>query len=186
MQNIKNDNDKVTALSRRKFLMRATEVISVVGVCGLLMPLAQYLTDDGAHNPSKENKPQRDQLIVELSGIKSGETAKVNWQDKPVYIKHLTSSEIKAMQDVEYQDLPDPENFQSRVHKGYEEWLVVIAVCTHLGCITVKQDGKNHDGFHCPCHGSNFDQIGRVLNGPAPKNLIIPKYRIQKNIMYIG
>ena len=72
--------------------------------------------------------------------------------------------------------LPDPATDQSRVKEGHDQWLVVIGICTHLGCIPIAHEG-NYDGFFCPCHGSQYDSSGRIRQGPAPANLAVPPYQ---------
>ena len=126
---------------------------------------------------------------VNLDNIKKGSSITVKWRGKPIFIKHRTDEEIKEAQEVNINQLKDPLKDQDRV--VHPEWLVIIGICTHLGCIPSGQ--KNTDtkgdfnGWFCPCHGSHYDSSGRIRKGPAPKNLQVPKYTfINKNKIRIG
>src|SRR3546814_8557333 len=111
---------------------------------------------------------------VDLSPIQVGQAITVVWQGKPVFVRHRTEQEIEEAQSVDLGALPDPEPDAERVEKP--EWLVVVGVCTHLGCVplgTKSGDPKgDYDGWFCPCHGSHYDSSGRVRRGPAPTNLL--------------
>ncbi len=100
------------------------------------------------------------------------------WRGKPIFIRHRTPKDIEEARAVPLADLKDPATDQSRVQK--EQWLVMIGICTHLGCIPLGQkptDNKGpYDGWFCPCHGSAYDTSGRIRQGPAPRNLDIPPY----------
>src|SRR3546814_110220 len=115
---------------------------------------------------------------VDLSPIQVGQAITVVWQGKPVFVRHRTEQEIEEAQSVDLGALPDPEPDAERVEKP--EWLVVVGVCTHLGCVplgTKSGDPKgDYDGWFCPCHGSHYDSSGRVRRGPAPTNLLVPEY----------
>jgi len=112
---------------------------------------------------------------VDISGIESGQTITVTWQKKPVFIRRRTADELSAMNATDLDSLPDPQSDTDRVKPGHEEWLIVLAACTHLGCIPKPEQG-DHDGFFCPCHGSHYDASGRIRKGPAPANLEVPPY----------
>ena len=90
-----------------------------------------------------------------------------------MFVRHRTKKEIEEAQNVDVAKLPDPEADSARVKKP--EWLVVVGVCTHLGCIPLGHQGK-FDGWFCPCHGSDYDTSGRIRQGPAPRNLEVPEY----------
>jgi ubiquinol-cytochrome c reductase iron-sulfur subunit len=109
---------------------------------------------------------------VDLSGVKEGESIVVKWRGTPVFIKHRTQAEIQEVQNNGWEKFKDPQPDGDRTIKGQEKWLVVIGVCTHLGCVPNKSDG----GWFCPCHGSVYDASGRIVKGPAPENLPIPPY----------
>jgi ubiquinol-cytochrome c reductase iron-sulfur subunit len=113
---------------------------------------------------------------VDLAPIAAGQIIKVFWRSKPIFIFHRTDKEIQEATSVDWHALPDPESDTDRVKKGHEQWLVVIGICTHLGCIPLAHEG-NYDGWFCPCHGSQYDTSGRIRQGPAPKNLFLPPYQ---------
>ena len=116
--------------------------------------------------------------------IAVGSAITVKWRGKPVFIRHRTPEEIKAAEDVKLSELPDPETDNKRVtntaKKVRPEWLIMIGVCTHLGCVPLGNnpgDPKGEfGGWFCPCHGSMYDTSGRIRKGPAPLNLAIPGY----------
>ncbi|KAL8134505.1 cytochrome b-c1 complex subunit Rieske-2, mitochondrial-like [Apium graveolens] len=123
-------------------------------------------------------------LEVDLSSIEPGKTVTVKWRGKPVFIRHRTKEDIKAATSVDVGSLRDPQEDGVRVKNP--EWLVVIGVCTHLGCIPLPNAG-DFGGWFCPCHGSHYDISGRVRKGPAPYNLEVPQYSfLSENTMLIG
>jgi len=105
--------------------------------------------------------------------VPEGQIITVKWRGKPVFIRHRTDKEIKDAQAVSLAELPDPESDDRRVQKP--QWLVVIGICTRLGCIPTGKEGE-YDGWFCPCHGSSYDVSGRIRQGPAPNNLEVPNY----------
>jgi ubiquinol-cytochrome c reductase iron-sulfur subunit len=110
---------------------------------------------------------------LDISGVVEGQIVTVKWRGKPVFVRHRTKAEIEASQNVSLSELPDPQPDSARVQKP--EWLVVVGVCTHLGCIPTGHEGE-YNGWFCPCHGSTYDVSGRIRSGPAPTNLEVPKY----------
>jgi ubiquinol-cytochrome c reductase iron-sulfur subunit len=107
-------------------------------------------------------------------------------EGKPIFIKRRTPEEIQEAKSVALKDLPDPQKDEDRVKEGKEEWLVMLGVCTHLGCVPLKDKG-DFNGWFCPCHGSHYDISGRVRKGPAPKNMEVPKYEfVNNNTIKIG
>lgn len=123
-------------------------------------------------------------LEVDLSGIEPGSVITVKWQGKPVFIWHRTNEHIKLANSVDLAVLRDPQTDGERVKKP--EWLVLVGVCTHLGCIPLPKAGE-FDGFFCPCHGSHYDSSGRVRKGPAPLNLAVPPYEfLDEDKLLIG
>jgi ubiquinol-cytochrome c reductase iron-sulfur subunit len=115
---------------------------------------------------------------VDLSGIPEGKNVTVKWRGKPVFIRHRTGQEIEEASAVNVSALRDPQNDLDRVQKP--EWLVVLGVCTHLGCVPIGEAG-DYDGWYCPCHGSHYDISGRIRKGPAPTNLEIPPYAFNED-----
>ena len=121
---------------------------------------------------------------VDISQIEPGKTVTVLWRGKPVFIKRRTQSEISEAQSVNLDELKHPEKDQDRVKKA--EWLVMMGICTHLGCVPLSDKGE-YNGWFCPCHGSHYDSSGRIRKGPAPTNMEIPKYAfIDDNTIKIG
>ena len=98
------------------------------------------------------------------------------WRGKPVFIRHRTAKNIEDAKAVDISTLRDPEPDSARVQKGKEQWLIMVGVCTHLGCIPLGAQAGDFGGWFCPCHGSAYDTSGRIRKGPAPKNLAIPPY----------
>ena len=121
---------------------------------------------------------------VDLSQIEPGKSITVLWRGKPVFIKRRTESEISEAQSVKLEELKHPEKDQDRVKKP--EWLVMLGICTHLGCVPLSDKGE-YKGWFCPCHGSHYDTSGRIRKGPAPVNMEVPKYTfIDDNTIKIG
>ncbi|KAF3912363.1 hypothetical protein AA313_de0207507 [Arthrobotrys entomopaga] len=110
---------------------------------------------------------------VALSTIPEGKNVVIKWRGKPVFIRHRTSHEIDEANNINISSLRDPQADEDRVKKP--EWLVMIGVCTHLGCVPIGEAG-DYGGWFCPCHGSHYDISGRIRKGPAPLNLEIPEY----------
>jgi len=126
---------------------------------------------------------------VDLSPVEEGQSLTVMWRGKPVFIRHRTSNEINDANDVMIDDLKHIASDESRVKNP--KWLVVVGVCTHLGCVPLGQkigDNKGeYGGWFCPCHGSHYDTSGRIRKGPAPLNLEIPPYEfVSDDIIKIG
>jgi ubiquinol-cytochrome c reductase iron-sulfur subunit len=128
-------------------------------------------------NPSKEVLALAS-TELNLSAIEEGQAITAVWRGKPIYIRHRTAAEIDAAKDVKLADLKDPETDADRVQKA--QWLVMIGICTHLGCLPQGQRSGEpkgeFNGWFCPCHGSHYDTSGRIRKGPAPKNLAVPPY----------
>lgn len=166
-------------VTRRDFIVLTASAMAAIGAGSLVWPIINSL------NPSADVLALAS-TEVDLSLIKEGQTIKITWRGKPVFIKHMTADEIKEAEAVSLSDLPDPQTYSERVIKGHEKWLVMIGVCTHLGCIPIADKGE-YDGFFCPCHGSHYDSAGRIRKGPAPKNLVIPEYKfLEDNKIIIG
>ncbi|KAM0947135.1 putative quinol--cytochrome-c reductase [Dioscorea sansibarensis] len=123
-------------------------------------------------------------LEVDLSSIEPGATVTVKWRGKPVFIRRRTEEDIKLANSVDLSTLRDPQEDSARVKNP--EWLVVVGVCTHLGCIPLPNAG-DFGGWFCPCHGSHYDVSGRIRKGPAPFNLEVPTYTfLEENKLLVG
>jgi ubiquinol-cytochrome c reductase iron-sulfur subunit len=155
--------------SRRDFLYIATGAVAAVGGAAALVPLIAQM------NPDASTVAAGAPIEVDLGPIADGQIVKVFWRSKPIFIFHRTKKEIAEAQKVEVASLPDPEPDSARVKNGHDQWLVLIGICTHLGCIPLAHQGE-YEGWFCPCHGSQYDTSGRIRKGPAPKNLPVPPY----------
>jgi ubiquinol-cytochrome c reductase iron-sulfur subunit len=158
--------------TRRDFLTLTASALGVVGLAAAIWPFIDSL------NPAKDTLAVST-TDVDLSPVQVGQRLTIAWQGKPVFIDHRPPAEIKAAQDVDWHSLRDPEPDSARVKKP--EWLVVVGICTHLGCIPLGQkqgdDRGSFGGWFCPCHGSVYDTSGRRRDGPAPLNLLVPPYK---------
>ena len=120
---------------------------------------------------------------VDTSSIPEGKNVIIKWRGKPVFIRHRTQAEIEEADSVAMTDLRDPQNDADRTQK--REWLVMLGVCTHLGCVPIGEAG-DYGGWYCPCHGSHYDISGRVRRGPAPTNLEVPDHQFNEEKLVIG
>jgi ubiquinol-cytochrome c reductase iron-sulfur subunit len=157
--------------TRRDFLYLLTGATAVVGTAALVWPLVASM------NPSADVLALAS-IEVDLSGVEEGMAITVQWRGKPVFIRHRTPEEIAQAEEVPLAELRDPQPDNARVIEP--QWLVMVGVCTHLGCVPLGQapgDPKgDYGGWFCPCHGSHYDTSGRVRRGPAPRNLEVPEY----------
>uniref|UniRef100_A0A0A9WUD5 Cytochrome b-c1 complex subunit Rieske, mitochondrial n=1 Tax=Lygus hesperus TaxID=30085 RepID=A0A0A9WUD5_LYGHE len=113
------------------------------------------------------------QAEVKISGLEVGQMMTVKWRGKPLFIKRRAQADVDVERQTPLNILRDPEKDEDRVIK--DEWLIVIGVCTHLGCVPISNAG-DYNAFYCPCHGSHYDHSGRIRKGPAPTNLEVPPY----------
>jgi ubiquinol-cytochrome c reductase iron-sulfur subunit len=155
--------------TRRDFLFVATGAAAAIGTAAVVWPLVSQM------NPDASTIAAGAPIEVDLAPIADGQDIKVFWRGKPIYISHRTKKQIDEVRAVPLSDLADPQTDEARVKEGHDQWLVVIGICTHLGCIPIAHEG-DYDGFFCPCHGSQYDASGRVRHGPAPANLPVPPY----------
>ena len=162
---------------RRDFLFTATYTIGAVGVGITIWPLIDQMNPDSSVKALATTE-------VDISSVEVGKTITVLWRGKPIFIRRRTQEEIKDASAVELKDLKDPQKDSERAKNP--EWLVMVGVCTHLGCVPLGNKGE-YNGWFCPCHGSHYDTSGRVRKGPAPNNLEIPKYEfLDNNTIKIG
>ena len=157
--------------TRRDFIVLAGIALGAVAGASAVWPLISRM------NPAADTLALAT-TEVDLAPVAVGQSITVVWQGKPVFIRHRTPKEIKEAEDVDVAALKDPQADSARVKKP--EWLIVVGVCTHLGCIPLGQKvGETrgeYDGWFCPCHGSQYDSSGRIRKGPAPRNLDVPPY----------
>jgi ubiquinol-cytochrome c reductase iron-sulfur subunit len=147
-------------------LFIANGAVAAVGVGALAWPLISQMNPDASTLALASTE-------VDISSIPEGGILTVKWRGKPVFVRHRTKKEIEEAANVKAADMPDPHADSARVKKP--EWLVVVGVCTHLGCVPLGHSG-DYDGWFCPCHGSVYDTSGRIRKGPAPRNLEVPAY----------
>jgi ubiquinol-cytochrome c reductase iron-sulfur subunit len=153
--------------SRRDFLYIATGAIGAVGLGGVVWPLISQMQPDASTLAASTTE-------VDLGPVAEGQIITVKWQGKPVFVRHRTKKEIDDARATPMSALKDPATDESRAQKP--EWLIVIGICTHLGCVPIGHEGQ-YEGWLCPCHGSVYDTAGRIRQGPAPLNLYLPPYK---------
>jgi ubiquinol-cytochrome c reductase iron-sulfur subunit len=158
--------------SRRDFLFLATGAGLAVGAAAVAWPFVSSMAPDA--DVIAAGAP----IEVDLAPIQDGQIVNVFWRGKLIFVRKLTAKEVGDMKAVPLPQMIDPAAFDSRVKNGHDQWLVVYGNCTHLGCVPIGHQG-NFEGWACPCHGSQFDAVGRVRHGPAPINLPIPPYAFQ-------
>ena len=174
---IANKEKKQETEKRRDFLFTSSYALGAVAVGVAVWPLIDQMNPDASIKALAITE-------VDISNIGLGKTITVVWRGKPVFIRRRTQEEINEAQNVKLEELKDPQKDQDRVKKS--EWLVMLGVCTHLGCIPLGNKGE-FNGWFCPCHGSHYDTSGRIRKGPAPTNLEIPKYEfVDNNTIKIG
>jgi len=180
--------------TRRDFLYIATGAVTAVGVGAAIWPFIDQMNPDASVQALAS-------IEVDISAIEVGQSLTVMWRGKPVFIRHRTEAEIAEAEAVPMSDLPDPlarnanlpesdpATDTNRAHAQGEakpEWLLMIGVCTHLGCVPIGESGE-YDGWFCPCHGSHYDTAGRIRKGPAPRNLDIPEYEfVSDTLVRVG
>ena len=120
---------------------------------------------------------------VDLAAIPEGKNVVVKWRNKPLFVRHRTAEEIESVKDTDISQLRDPQHDSDRVKRP--EWLVVLGVCTHLGCVPISHKG-DYGGYFCPCHGSHYDASGRIRKGPAPANLDVPSYEFEDELLIVN
>ena len=157
--------------TRRDFINLLVNTTAVFGAAAVAWPIISSL------NPSQDVLALSS-IEVDLSQIEIGQAITVKWRGKPVFIRRRTPEEIKSAEDVDVTTLRDPQPDSVRVQKP--EWLILVGVCTHLGCVPQGQKPSEprgqFGGWFCPCHGSEYDTSGRIRRGPAPLNLAVPTY----------
>ena len=165
-------------VTKRDFLKLVTGSAAAIGAGAIAWSFLDYM------NPSADVLALS-AVDVDLAPIAVGSGITLLWQGKPIFVRHRTPQEIKEAEDVKLADLIEPQADAERVKAGHAEWIVVIGICTHLGCVPLgnKPTDPRGDwgGWFCPCHGSQYDTSGRVRHGPAPANLGLPPYKFDSN-----
>lgn len=154
--------------TRRDFIYVASASVAAVAVAGGVWPLINQMNPDASVLALSTTE-------VDLSNVAEGSSATFIYRGSPVIVRHRTAAEIEEARAEPMSALIDPATDESRIKEGHDQWLVLIGLCTHLGCIPIGNAGDAH-GWTCPCHGSKYDASGRVIKGPAPKNLVVPPY----------
>jgi ubiquinol-cytochrome c reductase iron-sulfur subunit len=171
--------------TRRDFIVIAAQAFAGVGAAVALWPFIQQMNPDASTQALAS-------IEVDLSPVKEGQAITVSWRGKPVFVRNRTAQEVQSAKEVKLADLVDrsarndalPENTPAtdpnRTKKGKENWIVLVGICTHLGCIpkgqSLNDSRGDYGGWFCPCHGSHYDTAGRIRRGPAPRNLEVPTY----------
>ena len=175
-------NDPPGGETRRDFLYLATAAVAAVGTAGFAWPFIDSM------NPAADVLALAS-TDVDLSAISPGQALTVMWRGRPVFVRHRTEDEISAAVGDDAANLPDPQPDSERVIQA--PWLVLVGICTHLGCVPLGQRDTDErgefGGYFCPCHGSHYDTSGRIRRGPAPLNLEVPPYEfLEENRIRIG
>jgi ubiquinol-cytochrome c reductase iron-sulfur subunit len=152
--------------TRRDFLYIATAGAAAVGAAAVVWPLISQMNPDASTLALASTE-------VDVGAIQEGQIVTIKWRGRPVFIRHRSAKEIETARAQDKDPMPDPATDASRAEKP--QFLIVVGVCTHLGCIPLGHQGE-YDGWFCPCHGSVYDLSARIRKGPAPKNLEVPQY----------
>ena len=172
--------------SRRDFIYVATAAAGAVTGAAAIWPLIDQM------NPSADVQALSS-IEVDVADVEPGSQITVKWLGKPVFIRRRTQEEIDEARSVDISTLPDPSSFNenkpdtdandiNRTLDESGEWLVMVGVCTHLGCVPLSEAG-DYNGWFCPCHGSHYDTAGRIRKGPAPKNLPVPTAKFVEDLI---
>jgi ubiquinol-cytochrome c reductase iron-sulfur subunit len=165
--------------SRRDFIFVATGSVAAVGAAATAWPLINQMNPDASTLALAS-------IEFDVSAIPEGQSVTIMWRGMPVFVRHRTQAEIDEARAVPLSELKDPATDEQRTKEGHEQWLIMIANCTHLGCVPVGDSG-DFDGWFCPCHGSHYDSAGRIRRGPAPANLVLPPYEfLSDTLVQIG
>jgi ubiquinol-cytochrome c reductase iron-sulfur subunit len=175
-------------VTRRDFINIAATAFTAVGAAAALWPVINQMNPDASALSLAS-------IELDLAPIQEGQAVTVMWRGKPIFVRHRTAEEIKSAKETPLSELKDPiarvmggsdaepASDDQRTKPGKEQWLVMVGICTHLGCIPKGQrtgdERGPYGGWFCPCHGSAYDTSGRIRLGPAPRNLDIPPYAFE-------
>ncbi|ETO91865.1 MAG: ubiquinol-cytochrome c reductase, iron-sulfur subunit [Candidatus Xenolissoclinum pacificiensis L6] len=158
---------------RRDFMVLSATAFAGIGSMFMLAPCVLSMAPSSSVRAAST-------VTIDLRDISPGEEKTIQWRGKPVFIKHRTTEEIENKDSIlPLKRLQDPVHSESRYKNPM--WIIVLGICTHLGCVPIiaKEGGLGYDGYsgwYCPCHGSHYDEFGRIVKGPAPRNLEVPPY----------
>ena len=169
MSEVKHHDEPTHEVKRRDFLVLSAQAMGGLGAAALIWPFVDSM------NPSADVLAMAS-TEFDLASVKEGQEIRVMWRGKPVFIRHRSKKEIEEARSVDVTTLRDPQKDEDRVKKGKDQWMVMVGVCTHLGCVPLGNNSGEYDGWFCPCHGSHYDTSGRIRKGPAPTNLHVPDY----------
>jgi ubiquinol-cytochrome c reductase iron-sulfur subunit len=181
---IGGEHDGGVGPRRRDFLNIAAVSFAGIGAVTVVVPLVNQM------NPSADVLALAS-IEVDVSKVEEGSGIKVSWRKQPVFVRRLTAKEVGEANAVDVSSLRDPQTLAERTKEGKQNWLITMAVCTHLGCvplgITPGENRGDFGGYFCPCHGSAYDTAGRIRKGPAPSNLAVPEYAFKSDtVVQIG
>ena len=167
---------------RRDYLTYAAASVAAVGAGVVVLPLINSM------NPSADVLAQSS-TEIDVSAIEPGQAIKTSFRKQPLFVRNLTPQEIAEAEKVPVSSLRDPQSLEERTKEGHKNWLITLGVCTHLGCVPLGAgEGENRGpfgGYFCPCHGSAYDTAGRIRQGPAPKNLMVPDYEFTSDTVVV-
>lgn len=170
--------------TKRDFIFLSTGAVAAAGAVSLIWPFV-------AQMGKAADTLAAGSVEIDLSTLDVGAQLKVLWRGKPLFVRHRTEKEISEAEAVDIVSLRDPQSDDERLipdMNGHlqRQFLVMVGVCTHFGCVPVGEAG-DFDGWYCPCHGSHYDSSGRIRKGPAPSNMKIPPYQyVSENIIKVG
>jgi ubiquinol-cytochrome c reductase iron-sulfur subunit len=178
--------------TRRDFLYLTTGMAGVVGGVAVAWPFIDQMRPDASTLALGA-------IDVDVSSLTPGMSLTVKWRGKPVFIRNRTDKEVEEAKAVQLGDLKDSvarnaniaadaqaTDLDRSAGEGKENWIIMVGVCTHLGCIPLGQAG-DFGGWFCPCHGSHYDTAGRIRKGPAPENLAVPTFSfVSDTVIKIG
>ena len=183
-ETITNDDHENIDEDKRDFIHIAAGAVAAAGAASLAWPLVKQM---GA----AADTLAAGSIEIDISKVVEGQQLKVLWRGKPVFVRHRTAKEIAEAEAVDVAKLKDPQTDDARLIPNPEgklnrDFLVMIGVCTHFGCVPVGEAG-DFDGWYCPCHGSHYDTSGRIRKGPAPLNMAIPPYEyLSDTVIKVG
>ncbi len=168
---------------RRDWIHIAAISTAAVGGGAAIIPLASQMGPSADVLAASTTR-------VDIADLGEGQTLKAVFRGQPLFVKRMTAEEIAAAKADDGASMPDPQTLAERTNPANESILITLGVCTHLGCVPLGagqgESKGDFDGYFCPCHGSHYDVAGRIRKGPAPKNLVVPEFTIDGDIIQVG